>query len=418
MTGRTRRASQADTVLAHAGGGGFTMSTTIGALGGGDESGAETFSRYRYQSKITLLYWLQTLVPDGPIAVYAEHIEDVVCEYRDRQELIQVKSRSEDRHLWRASEMCGENGGVDSLARAYGIAKDLNCSFELHLEGGSSPSDETKTFVAKCADASAALRTKVTAHLKAVGQTKAALGPFLERLRICPKLPAQRVAHSVCLEALVHIAPTLTGGELIELCEKLLQIVEHAQEAEHSGLAPDASPEEFLEARLASVLHLRSEDPDTSLAEAKRLTADRLVALLPASPTAEGLLLLKRTTTDSGTSALERKLVNAGANPAVIESAKSLRAMSETRRIELLSGPDHLVERLEDLDARVLTHARAVALGHVDSATSANGIWHDLVVQDGLETVDHFDLFQHDRQALVGLLCCISDECRFGWTAS
>ena len=119
-----------------------------------------------------------------------------------------------------------------------------------------------------------------------------------------------------------------------------------------------------------------------------------------------------------GGSALERKLKKAGATEAVVARAKELRAMSDVRRIELQSGADHLADRLDDLQNRVLTHSEAVALRFVDAETPANGIWDTLVTSAGLEDTDQFQLFQRDRQALVGLLCCVSDECLFGWEAS
>lgn len=45
------------------------MSETAIDLPGGDVSGADTFSRLRYQSKLTLLHWLGTLTPNRPKAV-------------------------------------------------------------------------------------------------------------------------------------------------------------------------------------------------------------------------------------------------------------------------------------------------------------------------------------------------------------
>jgi len=382
-----------------------------------DDSGAETFARYRYQSKVTLLHWLRTLTAGGPDVVYAEHIEDLVLVFGARYEFIQLKSRGADRHLWRASEMCDDGGGVDSLARAYSIAKDVDCTFELHLEGGSSPSKDTKAFVTDCATLSDDLRKRVTARLKDAGVSKSHLDDFLGRLRIRPKQPAQTAVDAQCIQSLVHLVPGITGGEILELADRLLSIVEDAQEARHSGLAVDASPEAFLRTHLSRILQL---DGDPSEVSNKALTSHRLIELLPVAPEAESLLLLRQVSVPDapGNSALERKLRKAGASDSVVARAKDLRAMSEVRRIELQAGAEHLVDRLDDLQNRVLTHAEAVALGFTGSPSPANDIWTALVTAAGLEDTDHFNLFQHDRQALVGLLCCVSDECRYGWVSS
>jgi hypothetical protein len=202
------------------------------------------------------------------------------------------------------------------------------------------------------------------------------------------------------------------------LADQLLKVVEDAQEARHPALASDAAPLDFLRAHLTGILQL---DGDASHVGNKALTADRLNELLPDAPRPENLLLLTRAGVEAegpSSTALERKLKSAGATEAVVARAKELRAMSETRRIELQSGAEHLIDRLDDLQNRVLTHAEAVALRFLEAPAPANGIWETLITTVGLEDVDHLDLFRRDRQALVGLLCCVSDECRFGWVAS
>jgi len=394
------------------------VSANLQSLAVSDDSGAATFARYRYQAKITFLHWLRTLLVNGPKVVYAEHVEDLVLDFGDRHEFIQVKSRSSARPLWRASEMCDEGGGIDSLVRAYAVAKDTNCSFELYLEGGASPSMDTKAFVDDCTQASDNLKKKVKARLKEAAVPLSHLDDVLGRLHIRPNQPDQSAVDSQCIESIVRLAPGLTGHDILELADRLLQIVEDAQEARHPDLASDASPQDFLRAHLNRILRL---DGDASDIANKALTAERLTEFLPAAPEPENLLLLPRLmngSAASGSSALERKLESAGATEMVVERAKDLRAMSEVRRIELQSGADHLVDRLEDLQNRVLTHAEAVALRFIDAQAPANSIWDALVTSAGLEDNDHFDLFQRDRQALVGLLCCVSDECRFGWVAS
>lgn len=381
----------------------------------GDESGADTFGRFRYQAKVTLLYWLETALPGGPTAVLAEHVEDTAVEDGDSYKFMQIKSRSSDR-LWTAGHMCADGGGIDSLARAYSIAETLDATFELHLEGGTSPSHETKTFVDDCTQASTALRKKVQAHLKSAGATQRRhVDSFLKRLRIVSRIPAQNTIDQVCLANVVRLAPTLGGQEIVDLTEKLLAIVEHAQEARHPALAPDAAAQDHVRAALRSVLGFEDDEEAFTLAEAKRLSGDRLCALLPVPP-AEPMLLREQEVAPA--SALERKLTVAGALPTVIQSAKFIRAMADARRFEILAGPEGQIEQLEDVTNRVLTHAHAVAAGWTNVPDPANRIWKELVTAPGIEAADQFELFVKDRMALVGLLCCISDECRFGWAPS
>ena len=94
---------------------GASVSIEIPDFGQGDPSGADTFARYRYQARLTLFHWLGTLTPDGPLAVYAEHVEDILLHYTDRFLFIQVKTRVPTARQWTAESMCASGGGIDSL---------------------------------------------------------------------------------------------------------------------------------------------------------------------------------------------------------------------------------------------------------------------------------------------------------------
>lgn len=157
---------------------------------------------------------------------YAKHIEDLVLVFGMRYEFIQLKSRGADHHLWRASEMCDDGGGVDSLVRAYSIAKDADCTFELHLEGGASPSKDTNAFVTNCATLSDSPRKKAIERLKDAGLSKSHLDDFIGRLRIRPKQPAQTAVNGQCIQSLVHLVPGTTGCDILELAGRLVSVVE------------------------------------------------------------------------------------------------------------------------------------------------------------------------------------------------
>lgn len=387
----------------------------------GDPSGSESFARFRYQAKLTLLHWLGTLsASSGLIAVYAEHVEDILLEYSDSLRFIQVKTRAPSVGPWTADHMCSDGGGVDSLCRAYVLAREHNCTFELHLEGGASPSSATRAFIAACSGVTAALRSKIMEHLEKASSVTAddataddaQLTDFLSRLKILPNQPSQRDIDAKCIRMLARLAPGVAAGSLEALYWSLLAIVEAAQEARPPGLAPDADAIAFLEAELAL---LSSSSPDGE--NPRRLTRDRLQLLVPGVPPTRALLLLERVLhTPRPLTALEEKMATAGASDTLITDARNLRAMAEVRRMEWLSGPSNSIDHLSDLCNRVLVHARAVAQRCTTSAEPAADIWAHLVAEAGLENLDQFGLFNRDRQSLVGLLCCLSDECRFPWT--
>jgi Cap4 dsDNA endonuclease len=394
------------------------MSETGIDLPGGDVSGADTFSRFRYQSKLTLLHWLGTLTPNGPNAVYAEHVEDILLEFDDRLVFIQVKTRVPSAGSWTADSMCAEGGGIDSLCRAYAIARDQPCTFSLHLEGPMSPAKVTTDFVRSCATATDSLRTKISDLLAAAlgGSVDGALDDFLARLNVVPNQPSQNDIDARCFRLLARLAPDVPGGDVEVLHRGILNIVEHAQEARPTGFSADATGIDFLEAQMEQLL-ADGEDAELVVIVSKRLTRERLASMLPSEHARTALLLIERVLDDRPLTALEEKLLAAGASNTVVLDARQLRAMTEPRRMELLSGPDAQLAQLDDVSNRVLMHARAVAQLCRDNADPPNDLWAHLMAQAGLETTDQAHLFNDDRQSLLGLLCCLSDECKFAWVA-
>lgn len=384
-------------------------------LPSGEPSGANTFARYRYQAKLTLIYWLGTLTDDGPTVVYAEHIEDVLLEYSDRLVFIQVKTRAVTAGNWTADAMCSDGGGVDSLARAYAVANDLPCTFELNLEGPTSSSSGTAEFVEDCTKAGPTLRTKIRDLLTgALGRdaTGGEVEDFLSRLRIRPHIPSQRDIDNKCIRILGELAPGLPIGDVIKLFGDLLQIVEGAQDASHDSIVGGIA---FLEAQLTYLL--AEESSLEEVVACKRLSRDLLVARVPMPDQPRALLLIERSLRARPATALEEKLIAAGASDQVIRRARDLRAMSELRRLELLAGPTSRGSQLEDVCSRVLIHAESRAQLCEANGETVNDLFAHLTIEQSIQDSDQASLFNRDRLALVGLLCCLSDECRFGWRA-
>jgi hypothetical protein len=384
-------------------------------LPAGDPSGADTFARFRYQAKLTLIHWLGTLTDAGPAVVYAEHIEDILLEYADRLVFIQVKTRAATAGTWTADAMCSDGGGVDSLARAYAVANDRPCTFELHLEGPTSASSGTAAFVDDCSNAGAALRARIRDLLTtALGHdaTDADVEDFLSRLRIRPHLPSQRDIDDKCIRMLGELAPDLPIGDITRLFNDLLQMVESAQDASHDAIGSGVA---FLEAQLA---YLLAEEPSPEQVVAcKRLSRDTLAEIVPVPGQPRALLLIERSLSSRPATALEEKLIAAGASNQVISRARGLRAVSDMRRLELLSGPSSLGSQLEDVCSRVLIHAESRAQLCKTNGETVNDLFAYLTIEQSIEDSDQASLFNRDRLALVGLLCCLSDECQFGWRA-
>ncbi len=394
--------------------------TSAGDLTGGDPSGSNTFARYRYQSKLTLLYWLGTLLPNGPHAVFAEHVEDILIEYRDlRFVFVQVKTRIASAGYWTADHLCDDGGGIDSLCRAYAVASATNCSFELHLEGTTSPSPATADLVKSCASATASIRAKISGLLRdALGREPliSELDDFLARLRIVPNQPSQLDIDARCLRLLMRLSPSMPGREIEELYGRLLQIVESAQDASNASLGAEATGVDYLEAQIR-LLSASETDEETTIAS-KRLSRERLAEFLPLEQEATVLLLLERILDDRPLTALEEKLMAAGANNVVVQDARSLRAMAEPRRFELLSGPEAQSGQLDDVTNRVLMRARALAQLSNTAGESANDLWARLLTDPGLVQTDQGGLFNGDTFSILGFLCCLSDECKFAWRVS
>jgi Cap4-like dsDNA endonuclease family protein len=135
-------------------------------LGVGDPTGAITLARYRYQTKITVSAWLTCLLPDGPVAVACERVEDQVVIHQMRLRFQQVKTR--DKGVWTPAKVCEDGGGLDALVRAYRIAREAGhleiASFELLLEGPSTDRRDGAAFFADPTTASANVRRRLRDH--------------------------------------------------------------------------------------------------------------------------------------------------------------------------------------------------------------------------------------------------------------
>src|SRR6476646_754998 len=83
-----------------------------------DDSGSDTFARFKYQAHVTFPYCLELAKGEDVTDVYAEHIEDIaVCESGSWR-FLQVKSRKAERGQWTFGDVI-QSGAIGSLWRAY-----------------------------------------------------------------------------------------------------------------------------------------------------------------------------------------------------------------------------------------------------------------------------------------------------------
>jgi hypothetical protein len=392
----------------------------LGILGVGDPTGTNTLARYRYQTKITVGAWLTCLLSDGPTAVVCERVEDQVVVYGDRLHFQQVKTR--DRGVWTPGKICEGGGGLDSLVRAYKLVRAKGylemAWFELLLEGPATEQSDGAAFFENPSRAS----TKVRDRLRAHGLPAECVDDFLSRLRLHPSRPSRDTIDSVNLCAMACLAPDQPMTVVLAAYEELLKVAEAAQSAE-LALAR-AQWQEVI----ATLLPARDSLPALGR---QLLTREQLLSLLPLI--SDAVLLDRqvelRRLTEGGASMspLERKLLTAGATPDTLTRAKEMRALANVRLQQLLASSDGNSARLERLASNALTFAQAVTTtvqleagrNPMIAARPAEATFASLAQQVAeLQALDGDQLFADDPYGVLGYLCHLSDQCRFGWRAA
>lgn len=382
-----------------------------------DPTGAQTFGRYRWQAKIALQRWLGTLAPgDVPQAVVCEQIDDIVVVYADRYVFQQLKTR--DRGSWSAAKVCAKKGGLDALIRswkaAHGAGLDDCSTFELWLEG---PMSEVPTTVTFFADPTSA-GTDVRKALVKRGLSKAQLDAFLSRLSIHANTTPRGAIDPVLHHSVGALWPSLTHAQAAVLVERLLQAAEAGQAHEQ----PSVTVLQHLRAR-ASTGPSAADPDDTDTRLAPVLSRGMLQALTPPLPDEPNDVLLQRLGRGQPSSALELKLQRAGAKAPTVQRAIELRAEADVQRQLTLAASGGTSQHLDELGSRVLLVAQGAA-AHVElrmtdplvAASPGEYVFNHFLANPGaLATLDHQQLLGAQGLLLLGLLCQLSDECRFGW---
>ena len=372
-----------------------------------DSTGIDTFERYLWQAKLAVLTWLATLAPDGPIAVVTEMVEDLVVVETARFRFAQLKTR--DRGSWSATKICESDHAVSKLVASYQVADNAGLlelsQFEVWLEGPPSADAKTNAFFSNPTNGHADLKKKISA----MGLTGKAQADFLSKLRIIPHRPSRQSIDAVVIKAIGATWPHLQYQQVADLYGELLAVATAAQSASEP---PAIVRTAIIAGRL---------DPADAAAwspiQTQALLRGHLLAICPPLNTASNEELLERAAAGEAT-LLELKLVRAGASTSTVASAIGARADAEIAATVAVSSGCVDEADVDALDRRLLSVADSVAVLSRSAAPAAPAeyVFHHLMSNPAnVSSTDTARVFEGDHRLIVGHLCGLSDECRFGW---
>src|ERR671919_692299 len=86
-----------------------------------DDTGSDTFRRFRYQAEVAFPFCLDTALIGNVISVIPEHLEDLAIEFADGSwRIIQIKTRDPGQAPWTLATLLGGDGGAfRSLLRTH-----------------------------------------------------------------------------------------------------------------------------------------------------------------------------------------------------------------------------------------------------------------------------------------------------------
>jgi Cap4 dsDNA endonuclease len=369
-----------------------------------DDSGADTFGRYRYQALILVPYCLNCALGGDIVSLVPEHFEDVAMEYRGEWRLVQIKTRNSDRGPWRLSHLLAEGGALHSLVRSWKALDRGEYRFELWLEGPISASDAIVNLLSsRRRDEDLVGRCDGKLEL-----TTADLRPFLEHVVVIPNQPSRASVVALNERAIGQQAPDLTHRQIVEVHARVVERIEMSMGGE------------FLDQDwpLAAIAYQTAHERLRATIHAKRLT-QAVLAPLVAPITSSPRPLLRRLIAASGgrPSMLEEKMIAGGATLELISMAKSLRANATQREFELDSTRADSGQVLDDIRQRLQHRVDALTARHTGAPQSAVNIWLELINILGAQAaaIDARRIFAQDVDLLLGEVCQMADECLTNW---
>jgi hypothetical protein len=378
-----------------------------------DETGTDTFARYRYQAQCSFAECMRCALTGDVASVTPERLEDLLVEEPGRWRFIQVKTRDAGRGPWLFGDLLDDGGALHSVLRTHLALGDFDDGrdrrYEIHLEGAAKRGDSIENLLIPSGTGpTAEMAERCRRRLKC---TAAVAQAVLDRTRVRDQLPPRSLIRDHHIRNLQRYAPGLLPAVTEAVYDAVIDAIEAAMRGE---LLADQWPHAVMEAETV-------QEEVRAKVEAKRLTAALLGPLFEPLGAAGSAATLEVITDVAQLSAseLERKLIAAGATDALRRDAKQLRANASRLVFESVSGsletPD---AALVDIDMRLLVAARAVA-ATVTSSPPAAEVWKgaldDYTVKR--ESLDPMGLLAKDPMFLLGRLCELSDRCQFAWGA-
>lgn len=377
-----------------------------------DPTGITTFERYVWQAKLAIRTWLGVFAGTGVLAVVCEHVEDLAIVEADGFRFAQLKTR--DKGSWSAAKICEAGHAIERLVASYKLADEAGISsmskFEVWLEGPPSEQKATSDFFADPTSASEEIKRKI----RAFGLTGVKLTDFLNRLSIHCHQPARQAVDAVNIRLIGAIWPGHSMEQVERLYEALLQAAEAAQSASET-------PQSVRSAMQAARNAPTATDVWAPI-DAQALTEQQLRALCPPWVADTDQDLVARAASGEAT-LLELKLVRAGASEETVKSALLARADADVAATGSRASGAMTPEAEVALDTRLLAAAGSIASLAASNGTTlqrpAEHIFHSLMGNvANTAAVDVDGVYNRDHRLVVGHLCSVSDQCRFGWGAS
>lgn len=387
-------------------------STSLDAIPDPDETGTDTFVRYRYQAAVAFPLCLRCARVGDIVSVTPERIEDLLVEEASRWRFIQIKTRDAGYGAWKFSDLLSDGGAARSFVRTHEALGDFNDGreivYEAHLEGAAKRGDNIENLLVP--HGTGATDEMVSACVRRLEITDDVARAVLSRTRVNDQLPPRGLIHDRNVRDLQRFAPNVLPAVTEAVYDRAMDLIESAMRGE---LLADSWPECVMQPETSP------EDVKTKVA-AKRLVAEQLDPLF--APLGAGNLALLALITDAeqlAASELDRKLVAAGASESLRANAKQLRANASRAVFEAsASAVLDIPSRLTDVDLRLLVEADAIAESTTDEEP-ADAVWRGVLDEfaNKRQTLDPNQTLGQDPMLLAGRLCELSDLCKFAWGA-
>lgn len=376
-----------------------------------DDTGSETFKRFRYQAEAAFLSCLDLALIGTVVSIIPERIEDLLIEETDRWRFVQIKTRDAGLSAFSFADLLGNGGALRSVARTHEALLDFDdgrdIRYEIWLELGAKSGNAIERLLAeKWLGPNGEMIEQCERRLKVDGQFAEAM---LNRCYVRAPFPPRDLIRDSNIRNLQRYNSAVP----VEITENVYeQVIDLLEQAMRADLLQDDFPRCILQA----------EGADEALAAkiaGKRLVRESVAELFEPLEGGNAAVLEQITDPDQlAASELDRKLLAVGVTEESRHQAKVLRANASRRAYELNSGLSDPNAKFADLDVRALTVASAAA-DVVAAEPPGPEVYKTLLEQllDSPGDVDPRGLLGQDGMLLFGRICELSDQCRFSWGA-